>query len=416
MARTRQRLPTAIRGGTKRRVVNGGAPALTTQVNQSYIPEVMTDHLSPHYPVLTDGDLSHRKRTINPPRVSGTAVLYVGTQPFIVETYNEFLTTGSWEGVEPGGTNLDYWYTEAAAKVNPSAPITDVLASLLELVTEVGPLLKGIVGASKAFSDNIARIGREQGIERARAYARNTTSLEVLVNPSSLAGAYAGYQFSIAPLIGLLSDLMNLEDSLRKREAQQKKFERDGLSIRLEDYSYTSSRTVSLGHDGFSFPVTITTIDKLEVWMQADYTTNLPPPDTAMSVSERADFRRRTALGLRHAGLDTLWEAVPLSWLADYFFSIGTYLKASRNQVGYILSSTCVMACTEQKTRMQSTRISRPGWKTDLKLKGGYKSTILKQRKASPGYYVGLNWQFLTDTQVGILTSIGSALALSRKR
>lgn len=57
----------------------------------------------------------------------------------------------------------------------------------------------------------------------------------------------------------------------------------------------------------------------------------------------------------------TIWEAIPWSWLTDYFFNMGDFLNATRNAVGCQPVNACYMVRTYTKWLTEVTGVS-PGF------------------------------------------------------
>jgi hypothetical protein len=60
----------------------------------------------------------------------------------------------------------------------------------------------------------------------------------------------------------------------------------------------------------------------------------------------------------------TLWELIPWSWLADYFFNVGDYLAANRNGANAVAELGCVM--THHRTVAQQVVTSSWPWFTTV--------------------------------------------------
>lgn len=72
----------------------------------------------------------------------------------------------------------------------------------------------------------------------------------------------------------------------------------------------------------------------------------IPDNPTLPSASDLLSTARRTVHGwdFSAGGIGSaLWEALPWSWLSDYFFNVGTFLNASRNTVGITPHNPCRM-------------------------------------------------------------------------
>lgn len=119
---------------------------------------------------------------------------------------------------------------------------------------------------------------------------------------------------------------------------------------------------------------------------------------------------RQLVFGLDHLGVDAVqaWNALPFTWLADWFGNFGEWLQAHRNDVPARLEGPCnIMTLTETYevwTRLDSLRF-------DIKGASGVRILRTKQRAQSSGS-LSVTLPLLNGRQWSILSS----LALQRLR
>lgn len=113
----------------------------------------------------------------------------------------------------------------------------------------------------------------------------------------------------------------------------------------------------------------------------------------------------RAALGL-NLSVDTVWNALPWSWLADYFGNVGSYLTSRRNSVGFVPGNCCIMKTVRKTGRVWVTDLP-PG----LSVAEGMNSFVEKSRFPSSGG-VEAKAGILNNRQIGIL----AALSILRSR
>jgi hypothetical protein len=92
-------------------------------------------------------------------------------------------------------------------------------------------------------------------------------------------------------------------------------------------------------------------------------------------------FILRTALGL-NASAATIWNAIPWSWLLDYFFNIGLLMEARRGYSSWHFKDLHVMVKSTKTTSIASTL----NQVRSMSYSGGKKIYTRKERS-----YVGSN-------------------------
>lgn len=423
-ARNRQR-PSANIAAGKVTTYNGSGGVITTAGGypRTYTPEVCTDHLTPGWPRFqTDHPLFIKKVTTVPPRLSGTAKLMVGASVLQRLVYEDYAFQYTWLPAEILGPDLGFYYTEALAKVNPNVPIVDIPAEVLDTVANLPSFTRGIAEYLSALRSRVqykqyvkAVYGPKQPYNRTDLYEPINVSV-----PSVLSGGYVTWSFAIAPLIGTIKKLMELDQSIADRASQLKKYASEGISMQLEDSSYTLRSNVNLVGDGRQHPAKRETTYSTRVWLEASFSYSGDPIPEGLTVAERTRLKRAIATGkLGVMGVDTIWEMIPFSWLIDYFANVGSYLSALRGNATYALTGANIMRTTTLKSKVAyvgPSPFSAVSWKTEnMEYTDGSHTVVIKERAQGglPNWYLRKGW--LTPHQVGILTSIGAAMAFARR-
>lgn len=178
---------------------------------------------------------------------------------------------------------------------------------------------------------------------------------------------YLTWQFGWRPLIQDLQTLFQTHDLIERRVKNLEKLSRgSGLRRRYNgptDTAKTQYPNYSIGTGAVADIRANVQFNSLrKVWVTVRWVpsgmTALPQTD-----SERRDFARRQVWGLTPGQIPShVWEALPWSWLADWFTNIGDYLVAIDNSVATVSGGICIMQHTTHTTTC--TINTKPGWVT----------------------------------------------------
>lgn len=202
--------------------------------------------------------------------------------------------------------------TEAASRSNPSSPGVDLPLFLFEL---------------KDFPDMIRQTGIQLLGRRKPTHVRNNLNNE----------------FGWAPLIGDLSKLLQFQDLVEKRISTLKDLH-EGKSIRRNvtvfSDSYTVTQTGKSLYAAFleSLSGDVTTRVSVKKWASIKWIPPSRPPELQRDIHREAV---QLVLGLRLRPR-LLWDAMPWSWLVDWYSNIGDYIQATDNTYA-TFASACVM-------------------------------------------------------------------------
>jgi hypothetical protein len=106
----------------------------------------------------------------------------------------------------------------------------------------------------------------------------------------------------------------------------------------------TSTSSTSTFYSNFlgSFGGQVKTQYQTKVWGSVTWR---PKRDKLLEVQALTDFNSavKQVLDLEAPDPDTVWEAIPFSWLVDYFINIGEVLKAVESSDLVIPTDICIM-------------------------------------------------------------------------
>jgi len=152
--------------------------------------------------------------------------------------------------------------------------------------------------------------------------------------------------FGWAPLVSDLKKLILFSDSVAKREREFERIHsKGGTTRKMTLYTHSepaeSSFTVSAGNVNRSIPLEGTA--SVRVWGTVKVKPKLLPSGHPIS-RPTPQAVRRAILGLNQANIAAnVWEALPWSWLVDYFFNVGDYIDSHSGGREYTLDGACIM-------------------------------------------------------------------------
>lgn len=282
-----------------------------------------------------------------------------------VSGFSSFTPNSSYPGQKPYGT----YAAAAAARSNPSSPYVDVPVSIFEL-GDLTTLLK-------KQGDNLIKRG---------------------------AGKYLEYKFLWEPLIGDLVKLTNFHDQVARRVKAIKKLAgRRGYrrTVVLDNLGTSKALNWKPQSAHVSLPTqNVSVIGSRQIkghcrWVATADLSKMPSQDVVA-------LAQRAVLGAT-LDLSTLWELVPFSWLIDWGWNIGDYLKANRNIIPARLDSCSIIETTTDSVTFD------PVTQGSHYMSAGSWRRVVKKRFRQTAAPVA-HFPFLTGSQMGIV----SALAITR--
>lgn len=300
-------------------------------------------------------------------------------QPWVVYSFSNYpFDNQGINGVHPVSPSIPSvtaTITETQARTNPSRPEVSVPGFLGELRDIPGMLhLKG------------------------NAHAKSRSS-------SSAVAYNFGWGALISDLLKLADFTEQVDKRLRELEALHSK---RGLRRKWTpfDESYAGSSSTAFQTAWSQYISGFTDyVHRTRRWGSVQWVPSVPFFGTN---GDLAALARRTVHGW---GIDggtisaTMWNLLPWSWFADYFFNLGDYLDSQRNSVGAIAQIGCVMTLRSTTWKQRIVSVSSP----EISVTPGYFTFEQKFRVlASAG--LSATVPFLSGGQLVTLASIAQSL------
>lgn len=301
----------------------------------------------------------------------------------------------------------------AAAMTNPSRNEVQLPVFIWEL-KDIPSILK--FGMQVFTTPNKTKLGRKVHAQASKGVKAFTNwvdagrpkggSADKLVQQG--AGAWIAYNFGIAPLISDLKDLITFADSVSKRKNELSRLASgSGLKRRvtLLDYSSPLVKTAD-----WPFWSTGATLLRAPLYAQSTlkrWAVLRWKPDGTAPIPSSDDDVRNIILGLNASSMaGHVWEALPWSWLVDYFFNVGGLINSENNAVPARVTSSCVMTTSTRKVWHPQYTWTFPGGDVCV-ISAGSRTIETKSRGiALPGFSGVAKFAALGDKQLSILGSL----------
>jgi hypothetical protein len=278
--------------------------------------------------------------------------------------------------------------TKALAKTNPNRPEVDVPVFLFELADFPKMI--------KELGDHLIKTA----LQKKRVPSIRDTA-------HSIASTNLSVQFGWLPLV---SDIAKLLDF-------QKLFDRRVLELRRLYSSGGLRRRVNIWQDNMilqgSGPLqtsNFTASARYYIYASGECwaTTRWRPDKNIVNALPVSDRELTTQALQSIAGLSfnlaSAWEAIPFSWLIDYFANVGDVLNASRNHIPVSATEMCVMYKKDSSCLYSNVACSP----SSLSGVGGYHTNVVKDRwvEANPVPQYSVTDSLLNPRQWSILASL----------
>jgi hypothetical protein len=262
--------------------------------------------------------------------------------------------------------------TNCAARTNPSAAYVDVPVDVFDI---------------------------RPGIERIRRRGQE------ILDAHDFGSAYLQQKFLVVPMVGDMLKLMRGVDQISRRIEVIRRLAGKGYRKTTDHGSYSAfqvfpgyifqSEGALLGAD-----VAVSTSVHVKCHIRWRVGTDYFDYLHATPAEIRA-IATRCVYGLT-MDFSTLWELMPWSWLLDWYFNIGQFLKATRNIIPAVVTDVCPMRTTQTRSTWHGYPDTGGG-----SLEGGEALRTTKTRVQS---FVAPIAQIsaLTADHVGILASIAA--------
>jgi hypothetical protein len=233
------------------------------------------------------------------------------------------------------------------------------------------------------------------------------------IRATDVAGGYLAYSFGWAPLVSDLMKLFDLTKAIEDRKAYFRRLERGTRvrrslgtrEVRVAQDLNTSITTMVNNKTALQLVGTLTESQKIWYTLNAKLRSPL-----RMSPSDLHSLSRNQVLGLRVNPAD-IWDAIPWSWLIDYFINIGDVLEATRAIVGLDVTRINIM-CQSKIVIQYEAKNVLPG----LIVQPGF---VYRTKKARYPYSNAVpaltSTPFFTDHMAGILGSLVTVRALKAR-
>jgi hypothetical protein len=227
------------------------------------------------------------------------------------------------------GSIQQSWVNKALADINPSVPVIQLPLVAWEM-REFPRLLKNLFDWYRVLKYN-------EGIPL-----------------SEVPGTYLAWQFGWKPLVNDLMTLVQLAFDIEAKNRQWRKIiqkRRRYGTILEEDGTYRLSSTT--GAVGVSESWSMVQYQR-KVWYCAIWEPDTELPDLALNGALDQVYR---AYGM-HQPINMLWNAVPWSFLIDYFLGVSDFLEASEGLVKFKPAVICFMESVDETLADQGVTTS----------------------------------------------------------
>lgn len=270
--------------------------------------------------------------------------------------------------------------TSALAQSNPSTPVFDLPLFLFEL----RELPKGL---------------RDLGNTLMRAKKGKLL-------PGDPGGAYLSWSFGWKPLISDLISMVNLAEATNDR-LDYLKNAANAKRIHGNLPGGESSAVYQQGSGTVRWEWTVhSTVRR---WYSATYVMD---PDQLAELDQGGLSRAKWALGLKGINYSTLWNAMPWSWLIDYFSNVGDFIEAQQGYYKASITNMCTMAEYKNSGVVSNYWYTSPK-SADLRITGN-SDFLIQTRKVHPIPVASPSFEpFLSGKQKSILLALATSRSSS---
>jgi hypothetical protein len=194
---------------------------------------------------------------------------------------------------------------------------------------------------------------------------------------SDIPGSVLSYFFGYAPLASDLIKLLGYGEAVENAIAHYKRVDVDKKASGTLDKNKILLRVNTGSYTTPYNQATQSWVQHLyhnrRIWYSAKLTPAYTLPNWDSPIA-----RTRWALGL-NASYETIWNAIPWSWLIDYFINMGDFLAAHRGGMPNGISSVTLMC--EDTMEVDIRKIWGSGWNGTTELIAPKNNGHKKQRK-----------------------------------
>lgn len=214
-----------------------------------------------------------------------------------------------------------------------------VMAEFIDVIRQFGSPMRSIIDLTNR------RLNR---LELARRGLSGSTSFKRIKWHEIVASTYLEYAFGLAPLIG---DTMKAAEALARWQTEEELL----TKLRSKVVSrVTQDKTTSVTYTGEKMnSVLFNRTVKNQTEYRVQYVCGL---DATPSADFGSNDRLIQLLGFQPIKwIPAIWEAVPWSWLVDYFTNVGNILEASAtctSKVTWICKTVTAVTTEDQSTKI----------------------------------------------------------------
>lgn len=285
--------------------------------------------------------------------------------------------------VIPDQPSDTYLAVQLLAATNPSKPLIDLPVSLLEL-RELPSMLK-------TAGDSLIKKYAKQNLNR---------------------------EFGMVPLVNDYLSLLKYREAMDHRMALFKSLREKPQLRKASLFSSGASSAPGTLIQSNTAPSYCTVRHVLErvttqtkVWGYVEWTPSPPFNEYNPLYNDEMLYNRaRNALLGTQIGLVTLWNAIPWTWLIDWFGNIGSWLEANRTVIPVTPSTPRICQTTTTEAYYTASSSNNVGMKP-----GTFpilQTRVTKERRLASATLPSANLPLFTKRQVDIIAS----LAILRKK
>jgi hypothetical protein len=272
---------------------------------------------------------------------------------------------------------------------NPSRPSIDVPLFLYEL--------REIPDCLKYLTSYLKRTGQPLPFDVVR----------------DVGGLVLTAEYGVKPLVSDIKKLFDFAQHVKRAEDRIRRLYSPGgihSKVRMGGkeavyVSHARSTPVLDSAGGYVMNGVVDTITTRSIWGTTRWSPD-PAKPMPQTDEEMMALVRRVAFGA-DVSVQTLWNAMPWSWLADWAGNMGSYLGTFRNTVPAVHSKVCVMRHTKTTQSISATSLGP-------EMTGGKSFTTVREQKQRTVMPFVLPETHLPDVLDARQWSILGSLALQR--
>lgn len=220
---------------------------------------------------------------------------------------------------------------------------------------------------------------------------------------SEAANVNLAIQFGWAPLISDLNKMVGVSNAVEKRLEELRRLQEGNHGLRRKRSFSNKTKdwkqsNVPFNSYGATVRVNLEIHEEIEQWGTCRWYPSGNLPERGSDAERK--MMTRYALGLDPSQqIQNLWDAMPWSWLADYFGTVGDFIAANNNSLAYSRSA-CAMS--HGKRRITIKPITYPTW---MEVSEGSLVIERKVRRVG-GPSLSASLPILSNKQLSILGSL----------